>query len=56
MLYLPSAVLQERNGQTFVSYLDEKGIRREKEVTTGVTADGRTEITGGAEEGERVLR
>ena len=56
VLYLPSAVLQERNGQTFVSYLDEKGIRREKEVTTGVTADGRTEITGGAEEGERVLR
>ena len=56
VLYLPSAVLQERNGQTFVSYLDEKGIRREKEVTTGVTADGRTEITGGVEEGERVLR
>ncbi len=56
VLYLPSkAVISVQNAR-MVYYVDENGIKNSKTITTGIEADGKTEIIDGLKEGELVIQ
>jgi len=55
VLFLPDRALRRKEGRYVVTLLD-NGERREREVETGITGEGRkVEIVSGLEEGEKVL-
>ncbi len=54
VLRVPSGAVKSANGQSIV-YMLEDGIRVMREVETGFSADGMTEIISGLEEGEQVI-
>lgn len=55
VLYLPKAAVHMANEQYYVYYIDEEGIRRMKDVETGLVADEHVEILSGLSEGEEVI-
>ena len=54
-LTLPEKAVSTLNGKSVVYYLDEEGIRRYREVETGLVAEGRVEILSGLNEGDCVI-
>lgn len=55
VLNLPRRAIRTVNGETFVYYLGEDGLRDVRWVETGLYGDDRVEILSGLEEGERVI-
>ena len=55
VLYLDAGAVQTAEGQPFVYVLDETGLKVMQSVTTGLECDGKIEITGGLEEGDKVI-
>lgn len=55
VLYLDAGAVQTAEGQPFVYVLDETGLKVMQPVTTGLECDGKIEITGGLEEGDKVI-
>lgn len=55
VLNIPRRALRTVNGQTFVYYLGEDGLRDVRWVETGLYGDDRVEILSGLEEGEKVV-
>lgn len=54
-LYLPSKAIHTRADGAFVYYQDEAGLIAAKEVVTGPTINGCTQIVSGLKEGETIL-
>ena len=55
VLTLPSSAVKLANGQSIVYYLNADGVRMTKNVETGLSANGRIEITAGLAAGEQVI-
>lgn len=55
VLNIPKRAIHTINGQTFVFYLGEDGLRDVRWVETGLYGDDRVEILSGLQEGERVI-
>ena len=54
-LLLPEKAVSMMGEKQVVYYLDEEGIRRFREVTTGLAANGQIEILSGLNEGDEVI-
>lgn len=54
-LLLPEKAVSMMGDKQVVYYLDEEGIRRFREVTTGLAANGQIEILSGLNEGDEVI-
>lgn len=55
VLHVPSVLVNNKNGKTFVTVLDAKGKRESVEVFTGVSNGDDIEIVSGLEEGQTVV-
>lgn len=55
VLNIPKRAIHTINGETFVFYMGEDGLRDARKVETGFYGDDRVEILSGLEEGERVV-
>lgn len=55
VLQLPEDSVSRMGEQQIVYYLDEEGVRRYREVTTGLAAGGMIEIVSGVSEGDAVI-
>jgi hypothetical protein len=56
VLYLPNRCVFEADGQAYVFVEDEGGMMSIRDITIGLQGDSYTEITGGLEEGDIVIR
>jgi hypothetical protein len=54
-LTVPAAAVLEEDDKHFVTVVDKKGKQQKREVTTGHTSGGQTEILSGLQAGEEVL-
>lgn len=55
ILYLPKKAVHTADGNAYVYFIDENGIRRMKDITIGLRADNEVEICSGISEGEEVI-
>lgn len=55
VLYVDSDAISSANGNSFVYYIDEQGMRRMRKITTGLETGDFTEILSGLEEGEEII-
>lgn len=55
ILYLPSSAVQDDNGKSIVYVEDEGGFKSIKEIKTGLTADRKSEVISGLNEGDSVI-
>ena len=55
ILYLPSSAVQDDNGKSIVYVEDEGGFKSIKEIKTGLTADKKSEVISGLNEGDSVI-
>lgn len=55
VLNIPKRAIRTINGETYVFYMGEDGLRDARKVETGFYGDDRVEILSGLEEGERVV-
>ena len=54
-LLLPEKAVSLMGDKQVVYYLDEEGVRRFREVTTGLAANGQIEVLSGVSEGDEVI-
>ncbi len=55
VLHIPSILVKKKNGNTFVTRLDDNGKQHEVEVLTGITNGEVIEIVNGLKEGQTVI-
>jgi membrane fusion protein (multidrug efflux system) len=55
VLVMPLAAVLQDNQGAYVYYVDEKGLVRRSNVTTGLTSGGNVQITAGLRRGQRVI-
>lgn len=55
VLYVDSKAISTADGKSFVYYIDEQGMRRMQEVTTGLETGKLTEILSGLDEGDEII-
>ena len=54
-IVVPETALQKIDGQATIFIAEDNGRFRPRQVTTGATIDGRTEVRGGLRAGERIV-
>ena len=55
VLYVDSKAISTADGKSFVYYIDEQGMRRMQEITTGLETGKLTEILSGLDEGDEII-
>ena len=55
VLYLPDSAVNKMGDSYIVYYEDENGLKSAKEVTVGLKAENKIEITSGLEFGDAVI-